>query len=462
MSEFIGKNFLLKSSLAQELFDRASGLPIFDYHCHLSPKEIFEDKPFSNLTELWLKGDHYKWRLMRLFGIDEQYITGNASDIDKFLAFAKCLPTFIGNPIYVWCHMELKQYFNITTPLSQDTAKEIWEATCNAMQSGEFTPCKLIEKSNVTGVVTTDDPVDNLQYHSIIAKQNLPFVVLPTFRIDNVYNIEKFAFTDYILSLEGINKDKIDSIEKLLIAIEKRLIYFIDNGCKIADIGMENFPKKIGDLQMASNIFVKVMNSEKLSIDEMHCYKFWLLKSIIGMFCKYNIAMQIHIGVIRNQNSKIYKSMGIDRGCDSIGNEFDISACGKLFDELQKNDSLPKTILYTLNPTYYYPLSTMLANFAGGERGKMQLGSAWWFLDHNDGIREQLKILSATGGLGLFVGMLTDSRAYTSYVRHEYFRRILCDTLADIVLSGQYPYDKKLLNEIVENICYKNIKSYIG
>ncbi len=460
MKKFMSDSFLLESETAEKIYNGVKDLPIFDYHCHLSPEEILEDKKFFNLTELWLLGDHYKWRVMRNCGCDESLVTGSAPAYEKFLAFATCLPSFPNNPVYHWAHLELKKYFGITTPLSAKTAKEIWFKTSAMMSDGSYSARNLIKKSNVDTVVTTDDPTSDLACHEQLKNERLPFSVLPSFRPDNAINIEKDGFATYIAALAQASGCIILTFDDVVNALKNRLVYFIDHGCVATDCSFVNFPKATGNKEMAETALRKSLRSEKPTEEEQNEYKYLLLVELGKMFSRFHMVMQIHTGVLRNQNTARFAAVGPDCGIDSVGNALDIEAGGKLFDEIEKSCGLPKVIVYTLNPNSYYPLATMIGDFAGSAPGKMQLGAAWWFMDHRDGIKEQLHIFSDTSGLGLFNGMLTDSRSFVSYARHDYFRRILCSVLAKWADDGEYPSDLDDLIQIAGNIAYYNAKNY--
>ena len=457
---FNDDSFLLKSEKAKELYELIRDMPILDYHCHLSPKEIYENKTFYNLTELWLEADHYKWRVMRNAGIDEKYITGDADPYEKFLQFASIMPDFIGNPVYHWAHIELKQYFDIDTPLSRNSAPVIWEDTMEMMKEGGFCARNLIIQSKVKVIVTTDDPIDKLDYHELLATEDIPFKVLPCFRLDRVLGIQKEDFASYIGKLGNAAGMRIADLSELITAIERRLEFFIAHGCVAIDLSFADFPKAEGDLEIADVAFKKAIAGEELTCEERKEYVFVMLCEIARMCRTNNLVMQIHAGVLRNQNKVRFAQLGPDTGIDSLGNTLDIVAAGKLFNKIEENSGTPKTIVYTLNPTSYYTLATMLGDFAGEIRGKMQLGAAWWFMDHRDGIKEQLKIFANTSGLGLFNGMLTDSRSFTSYARHDYFRRILCSLIGEWVEKGEYPDDEDMLNRLLKDICYYNAEKY--
>lgn len=459
MANFMSKNYLLKGKTAQRLYKIVKDVPIFDYHCHLSVKEIYEDRKFYNLTELWLESDHYKWRVMRSYGVDESFITGNAAPYQKFLAFCQALPDFIGNPVYHWAHLELKKYFGITIAISAHTAKEIWDISVKKMADGSFSARSLIKISNVDTVITTDDPVDDLFYHKALQKENLDFSVLPCFRADRAINIEKNDFSSYIATLSAFGQiDSMDSLERVL---EARIEYFAQSGATASDLSFTDFPKEANS-SLANDALLKRIKGEDISCAEQNAYKFEIIFRLAKLFAKHNFVMQIHTGVIRNQNTARYQLLGADCGIDSVANTPNITAAGKLFDKIQLSGGLPKTIVYTLNPSAYYPFSTMLGDFAGDVRGKMQLGAAWWFADHLEGIKEQLKIFAATNGLGLFNGMLTDSRSFVSFARHDYFRRILCTIIAKWIDGGQYPNDKEQLSKLLKNICYHNSKTFFA
>lgn len=457
MAKFIEDDFLLRNNTAKSLYSEVRDLPIFDYHCHLSPKDIFENKSFFNITQLWLDHDHYKWRVMRNAGIDEKFITGDAQPYEKFESFASVLPAYIANPVYHWAHLELKKYFGITIPICKDNAREIWDMTKNMMSDGSYSAQRLIENSNVDTVVTTDDPLDDLCYHEKLT--GLPFSVLPCFRPDPVINIERADFIDYVKKLEDKTRMQIKDIASLLSALAQRLDYFIAHGAVAADCSFTDFPVAKGDEGIANEAFRKRLNGESLSDLQKDEYVFAVLKGLCSMFEKRGMVMQLHTGVIRNCNSVRFSALGADCGTDSVGNAVNVEAAANLFDCAEKEHGLPRTIVYTLNPSSYYPLATLLGDFAGKSAGKMQLGAAWWFIDHRDGIREQLKIFAATSGLGYFNGMLTDSRSFISYVRHDYFRRILCSVLGEWAEDGEYPCGKAL-SELAKNISYYNAKNY--
>lgn len=457
---FMDDNIFLENEKAKELYAFCKDMPIFDYHCHLSPKEIYENKTYYNLTELWLEADHYKWRVMRAAGIDEKYITGDGDAKTKFEMFCKALPLFIGNPVYHWAHLELKKYFGITLPLCPENADTIWEETTKKMSKGGFSAQNLIEKSNVKCVITTDDPIDSLEWHDKIKNLGLNFEVLPCFRPDKVINIDDAAFTAYVKDLSKASNITIDGIDSLTAAIKNRLEFFISKGVVSADISFLDFPEKVGDAHIACLALKKALKNKKITKEESEAYRFEILKRIAKLLQENNIVMQLHIGVIRNGSTILFEKIGRDVGGDSVANPINILNAQKLLDAINLDGGLPKTIIYTLNPVAYYPIATLLGSFQGASKGRMQLGAAWWFADHKEGIKEQLKMTVATGSLGVFNGMLTDSRSFTSYARHDYFRRILCSYIGDLVEKGEYPDDEKALKKLVEDISYNNAKEY--
>jgi len=462
MKNFMDENFLLTTKTAQKLyFDYAEKMPLCDYHCHLSPKEIWENKPYTSITQVWLGGDHYKWRAMRAYGIDEEYITGSKSDKEKFLAWAKTIQYCIGNPLYHWTHLELQRFFGIYEPLTEKNAEEIYDKINALLAKDGFCPRDFIEKSNVAVICTTDDPKDTLEYHTKIAEERkMKTKVLPTFRPDKAVEINRDGFCDYIAELGEVSGIKIICIEDLYNALTKRIEYFHNAGCRISDHGMTYIPYRTG--LCADEIFKKALNGEKVSFEEEEVFKTAVLLHCGREFAKRNWAMQIHINAIRNNNSRMFERLGPDTGFDSIHDLKLAENLSGFLDALEKENALPKTIFYSLNPNDNYVLASMMGNFQGGTKGKMQLGSAWWFNDHRDGMEEQMKNLANVGLLSCFVGMLTDSRSFLSYPRHEYFRRILCNILGDWVENGEYPADYEILGEIVEGICFNNAMEYFG
>lgn len=465
MRKFMDDNFLLSTDTAITLYhEYAKNMPICDYHCHLNPKEIAEDKRYNNITEIWLGGDHYKWRTMRSFGIEEKYITGDASDYEKFQAFAKVMPYLIGNPMYHWSHLELKRYFGIEETLSPKTCESIWNRCNEIINSDNFSARAMIKKSNVKYIGTTDDPIDNLEYHIQISKdENFDCEVRPSFRPDKALKIQGEGFGDYINLLGKTENTEINDYETLLNVLEKRLDFFVENGCKITDHSLERVYFREATLEEVNHIFLKALNDEKLTKEEVEKYFTLTMISLGRMYSKHNMVMQLHIGALRNNNTRMFEKLGADVGFDSIDDGEIATGISRLLDSLDMTDELPKTILYCLNPKDNEVLGTMIGNFqGGGVAGKIQFGSGWWFNDQKDGMERQMMALSQLGLISQFVGMLTDSRSFLSYTRHEYFRRILCNYIGNLVENGEYPCNMEILGEIIENICYNNIEKYIN
>ncbi|MBR5139621.1 MAG: glucuronate isomerase [Clostridia bacterium] len=450
MSGFINEDFMLKGKWAKKLYSYVSDLPIIDYHCHLSPKMIAENHRFSDAAELFLGGDHYKWRQMRTNGIDEKYITGDATGYEKFLAFAKTMPMLIGNPIYHWTALELKRYFDIDEPLSEKNAEQIWNRCNELLARDDFRAQELIKRSGVEVICTTDDPADSLEYHKALSDFSVK--VLPTFRPDRFVDIEKDSF---IKVAESIG---IDSYEGLCEWIVSRIEYFDECGCRLADHGFGQIPYGIGD---AKAIFSKRMSGDTLAPEEVNAYKSAVISVCAREYARRGWTMQLHFGAMRNNNSKMFSSIGADTGFDSIGDYAVAEPLSRLLDSLDSENILPKTILYTLNPKDNYVLGTMIGNFQSGNiPGKIQFGSGWWFNDQRDGMEKQMRSLANLGMISRFVGMLTDSRSFVSYTRHEYFRRILSSLIGGWVDAGEYPEDEEALKKIVVGICYENAKNY--
>ena len=461
--KFMSEDFLLNNKTARYLYhNHAKNMPIFDYHCHLIPSEIAQDKRYENITEIWLYGDHYKWRAMRSFGIDEEYITGDKSDFEKFKAFAKTMPYLIGNPIYHWSHLELKNYFGIEETLNEKNAEEIWNRCNEIIQKSDFSARSIILKSNVKYIATTDDPVDDLKYHIQIAKENnFDCEVRPTLRPDKVIKIANNGFIDYIELLGKIEDIEITTYRQLLEVLERRVKFFVDNGCKITDHAMDRIYFRETNEKEVDEIFKKALNKKKLTQEEIEKYSTLTMVELAKMYSKNNMVMQLHIGALRNNNSRMFQKLGADTGFDSIDDGEVAQPLSKFLDSLDREDKLPKTILYCLNPKDNEVLGTMLGNFQGnGIAGKIQFGSGWWFNDQKDGMERQMMALSQLGLISQFVGMLTDSRSFLSYTRHEYFRRILCNYIGGLVENQEYPADMEILGEIVENICYNNAAKY--
>ncbi|MDT8716212.1 glucuronate isomerase [Clostridium sp. 19966] len=465
MKKFMDENFMLTNDVAVKLYhDFAKDMPIIDYHCHLNPKEIYEDKAMKNLTEIWLYGDHYKWRAMRAYGIEERCITGDASDYEKFMAWAKVVPRTIGNPLYHWTHLELQRYFGIYEPLNEKTADDIWKKVNELLHEKAYTVRGLIEKSNVEVICTTDDPVDSLEYHlKLKEEKGFKVKVLPTFRPDKALNINNSNFYSWLKALEKAVKKDINNYKEFLAALEERALFFHSAGCRISDHGLESIPFMAASEGEVSSIFTKALNRENLTQQEEEKYKTYTLKFLGKLYAKLGWAMQLHMNVTRNNNSRMYEKLGPDTGYDAINDADTAFKLTMLLDALEQKKSLPKTILYTLNPKDSYVMATLMGCFQEeGIKGKMQLGAAWWFLDNKEGMQEQMKTLGNVGLLSCFVGMLTDSRSFLSYTRHEYFRRILCNLVGIWVEAGEYPEDMENLEELVKNISYYNSKNYFG
>ncbi len=465
MKAFMDENFLLDNETAIVLYhDHAKKMPIFDYHNHLSAKEIAENKEFENITEVWLGHDHYKWRAMRSNGISEDYITGSKNDKDKFMKWAQTIPYCIGNPLYHWTHLELRRYFGIDDLLNEKTADKIWDACNTKLKDKSFTARSLIEAFNVKVLCTTDDPVDDLKYHrDIKADDTFNIVVLPTFRPDKALGIEKEGFRDWINKLSEAVGYKINSYNDLVKALKERIDYFHQIGCRLSDHALEPIVFNKGRISDVEQSFIKALREETLSQNEIMQYKTAVFLELGKQYRQLNWTMQLHIGTIRNNNEGMMKLLGPDSGFDAIGDYTFADALSKSLNELDKNDNLPKTIIYCLNPRDNYVIGSIIGCFQSGDiPGKIQFGSGWWFNDQRDGMTEQMKALANLGLLSRFVGMLTDSRSFLSFTRHEYFRRILCNLIGTWVESGEFPRDMELLGGIVEDICYNNAYGYFG
>lgn len=465
MKKFMDKDFLLDTDSAKKLFhDFAENMPICDYHCHLNPKEIFDNKPPESITELWLSGDHYKWRAMRSCGVEEKYCTGNATDREKFQKFAYALQYCIGNPLYHWAHIELQRYFGIDTPLNAKTADEIFDKANEAIRNGDFRPQSLIMKSNVRVVCTTDDPVDDLKYHKLLKDvQGFDCKVLPSFRPDRALNAHLDGFADYIKALSEAADVEINSYKDVITALLKRVDYFDSVGCKVSDQAFDYPPYSVASDDEIDEIFCRAMNGEKITPDECDKYRTPILMALGEKYHELDWAMEIHIGAMRNNNTLMFNKIGADTGFDSVGDCEIAQPLSRFLDALNVKGALPKTILFNLNDKDNTVLGTMLGNFQSADaESKIQFGPAWWFLDTMDGMTNQMKTLGNLGVLGKFVGMETDSRSFTSYGRHEYFRRIMCALLGRWVEDGWYAYDEDILKEIVQGICYNNAIKYFN
>ena len=457
MKEFLGNDFLLKTPTAVKLYeDYAKDAPIFDFHCHLNVKEIYEDKKFDTITEVWLGGDHYKWRLMREAGVDESYITGNKPDYEKFLKYAEIMPYFIGNPVYHWTHLELKRFFGIDKVLSSVTAKEIYEEANEKLKT--LTARKMMQKANVKKVFTTDDPVDDLKYHKLIKNdKNFDIEVKPAFRPDKLLKIGTPGYLEYIKKLSDISGIKIVDASSMLEAVIARIDYFDNVGCVCSDQAPEDLTYCSYDTGKANEIAKRLLNGDVVSFMEASLLRTYLLVGIGKEYKKRNWVMQYHVGALRNNSVRAFKTLGPDTGFDSIADKPFVADLSHLLSDMDEDGNLPKTILYCLNPRDNEVISSLMNCFQDGlTAGKIQFGSAWWFNDQKDGILRQLNALSHLSLVSCFVGMLTDSRSFLSYTRHEYFRRVLCNFFGDILENGEYPYDIKFVGKIVHAISYDN------
>lgn len=452
----MNKDCLLENAAARELYKSVSALPIIDYHCHLSPREIFENKPFTDIGELWLSADHYKWRLMRSCGISEEYITGGAPMREKFRAYAGALEFAAGNPLYLWSHMELSRYFGIDTPLSRKNADMIWEKANDHIRRTGLSPRKLICDSGVELICTTDDIADSLEWHARLAAHGgQGFTVLPSFRTDNVFLMKSPGYTAYLARLSGSAGVEVNSLKSLKEACIRRLDHFTAHGCVFTDVGIPFFPDTAAPEREAERIFARVLAGEDISERE---YKALVGNLYLFFACEYKrrgLVMQLHLAVYRNANSALFRALGADCGGDTVGNAIDGTALIRMLDAMNGAGALPQTVLYTLNPANAAQIASVAGAFPG-----VRLGAAWWFCDHKRGIIEQLETIAENGSVGEFLGMLTDSRSFLSYARHDYFRRILCTLIGDWVEKGEYNADSAV--KLAERICCGNIRALIA
>lgn len=464
MKKFMDKDFLLSTETAKKLYAACENTPIFDWHCHLQPKEIYENKEPEDIAYLWLAGDHYKWRAMRSCGVNEEYITGSKSPYEKFKAWAQTMPNLIGNPLYHWTHLELQRYFDIYEPLSPSTCDEIWEKANAKIKAGGFTPRELIEKSNVAYVCTTDDAADTLEYHKLIAEdKSFKCKVLPAFRPDKALAIEADGYCDWVKALENVLGEKVESFTELKSGLLSRINFFAEMGCRASDHAFSYVPYNRASEDELNEIFKKKVSGGELSKAETDKYKTELMIFLANEYANLGWGMEVHIGAIRNNNSIMFKKLGADTGFDSVADYEIAENLAKLLNAMNSEYKLPRTILFTLNPKDNYVLGTMLGNFQGDEaESKIQFGSAWWFNDNYDGMRQQMNALMNLGVIAKFVGMITDSRSFLSYPRHEYFRRILCEMLGDLVEEGKYPDDIEFLSKVVQDISFNNAVKYFG
>lgn len=465
MKTFIGEDFLLTGEAARRLYhEHAEKMPIFDYHCHLNPAEIYENKQFSDIGEAWLAGDHYKWRVMRANAVPEEFVTGSADYRSKFDRFAAIMPGLIGNPIYHWSHLELKRFFGIDELLSSSTADMVWERANSKLRSPAGAARALIEESSVRALCTTDDPADDLKYHRLLAAdQGFTVKVLPTFRPEKALNILDPGYAAYIEKLgsaAGVNISSIDDVRR---ALDGRMEYFAQQGCRLSDHSFGSPDFTVYDEKAAEEAVKKALAGDTPTAYEADAYQSVMMDYLGGQYAEHGFTMQLHIGAIRNLNTLRYQALGADVGCDSIGDVISAASLAALMDRLAVRDRLPKTILYTLNAADNDKLAAAAGCFQDeSTAGKIQFGSAWWFNDHFDGMTAQLKSLANIGVLSRFIGMLTDSRSFLSYPRHEYFRRILCEVVGGWIDRGMAPADYDTIGGIIEDICFNNVWDYIG
>ena len=465
MKKFMDENFLLKTKTAQRLYhEYAEGMPVIDYHCHLSPQEIAHDVQFESLSQVWLYGDHYKWRAMRANGVAEEYITGNKSDWEKFQKWAETVPYTLRNPLYHWTHLELQRYFDIDTILNGDTAKKIYDLATAKLQTPAYSVRNLLRKMNVKLVCTTDDPVDSLSWHQQLKDDAFEIPILPAFRPDNAMNVSSAdRFNDYIKRLEAAANISISSFDEFLVALQSRHDFFASMGCVVSDHGLEELFAEDFTVSEINAIFNTLRAGNELNNAEQLQFKSAMLIHFAEWDCEKGWVQQFHLGALRSTNSRMLQTLGPDTGWDSIGDFPQGKAMAKFFDKLDSNNKLAKTIIYNLNPGDNEIMATMIGNYNdGSSAGKMQLGSAWWFLDQKDGMTKQINAISNMGLLSRFIGMLTDSRSFLSFPRHEYFRRILCDLFGDEIENGELPNDLAWVGKIIQDICFNNAKNYFN
>ncbi|MEE1074154.1 MAG: glucuronate isomerase [Acutalibacteraceae bacterium] len=448
-------SYLLNSKTAQYIYDNIKMLPIIDYHCHLSPKEIYEDQLFDNIGEMWLAADHYKWRLMRTAGIDEEFITGNTTWEEKFLSYAKAIEFAAGNPLYHWSHMELSQFFGIEDNLTPKSAMAIYEKANKYIADNKLSPRKLIEQSKVETICTTDDIIDSLEYHQKLKEDKTFNVnVLPSFRTDNLLLAKRQGYCEYIENLSAVSGVKIKNLETFKEAIENRLVFFVENGCRFSDIGMPYFPNCIADDKEADKTFKKIFSGNEITDEEYLGFVGNIYLFLGKLYKEHNLVMQLHLAVYRNANTLLFDELGADCGVDCVGETVIGDHLIKMLDAININSGLPETVIYSLNPANAEQIASIAGAFP-----KVRSGAAWWFCDHKRGIKEEIEIISENSSLGSFLGMLTDSRSFLSYVRHDYFRRILSSVLGEWVESGEYNNDTAV--KLAEKISYTNIKGLV-
>lgn len=465
MKKFLDENFLLNNKTAERLFhDFAKGMPIIDYHNHLPPQEIAMDLNFENITKAWLNGDHYKWRAMRTNGVNEEYITGTGSDWEKFEAWSATVPYTLRNPLYHWTHLELQRYFGINENLNKETAKHIYEDSSIKLQTKEYSVRGLLEKMNVKLLCTTDDPLDNLQFHQQIRQDEWKVRVLPAFRPDKAMNVDDAdSFNNYLNELEKVADVSISGFNDYIAALKKRHDYFAANQCSLSDHGLEEiYAEDYTDAEIAS-FFTKIRSGINLTLPEIRKFKSAMLVHLAEWDYEKGFVQQYHLGALRNNNSRMFRKLGADTGWDSIGDFSHARALAKFLNRLDKNNKLAKTIIYNLNPSDNELFATMIGNFNDGSvAGKIQWGSSWWFLDQKDGMTKQLNTLSNMGLLSRFIGMLTDSRSFLSFPRHEYFRRLLCNLFGEEIEKGELPNDIDWIGKVIQDISYNNARTYFN
>ncbi len=463
---FIHDDFLLTSEPAKRLFhDHAAAQPIIDYHNHLSPKDIAENRRFENLFEMWVNHDHYKWRAMRANGIDEKYITGSADPKEKFLAFAQTVPRTLRNPLYHWTHLELKRFFDIDELLDESNAEKIWDE-CNRQIAtrDDLTTRGILSKFNVTALCTTDDPTDSLEHHQAVARDDFSTKVYPAFRPDWALFVHRpEEFNDWLAKLAIVSDVQIKTLDDLLAALKVRHDFFHSLGCRLSDHGCESVPASFCDSATAAKIFDAALTGQAATPEQHEQFSTFMLLELAKMDADKSWTNQFHTGVWRNNNTRLFNEIGRDIGCDSMGDTPQGRSLGQFLDQLDQENKLPKTIVYNLNPSDNYLISTMIGNFQDGSvAGKMQFGSGWWYLDQKEGMEWQINTLSSTGLISRFVGMLTDSRSFMSFIRHEYFRRTLCNLFGRDMVNGDLPNDFDLVGGMVEDICYGNAQRFLG
>ncbi len=465
MKKFLDENFLLKTKTAQRLFhEYAKDMPIIDYHCHLPPQPIAENSQFDNLSQPWLNGDHYKWRAMRTNGVPEAYCTGNKSDWEKFQKWAETVPYTLRNPLYHWTHLELQRYFDVYDILNPDTAKKIYDECSAKLQTPGYSVRNLLRKMKVKTVCTTDDPVDSLAYHRKIKDDGFEIPILPAFRPDNAMNVSQAAtFNMYVKRLEAVTNIAVSSFDDFLYALQNRHDFFAAMGCSVSDHGLEEMYSEDFTGSEIDTIFNKIHGGKELNETEQRKFRSAMLTHFAEWDWEKGWVQQFHLGALRNNNSRMMQTLGADTGWDSTGDFSQARALAKFLDKLDNNNKLAKTILYNLNPADNELMATMIGNFNDGSvAGKIQWGAAWWFLDQKDGMTKQVNALSNMSLLSRFIGMLTDSRSFLSFPRHEYFRRILCDLFGDEIENGELPNDTAWVGKLVQDICYHNAKSYFN